>query len=81
MTIWSGWRGLVTSNNICLTKEDYNHVWHSGWRKGIIPLHATAAGSGSHSPFSMHVVALGPVSTSPGGHVNVIVFPNSRGST
>ena len=33
-------------------------------------------GSGSHSPFSLHIDGLGPVSVSPGGQLNVMVFPS-----
>ena len=33
-------------------------------------------GSGFHFPFSMHVAELGPVSTSPGGQLNMTVFPS-----
>ena len=46
-------------------------------RNFTLPLHITSLGSGSHSPFSVHVVVLGPVSSIPGGQVNVIVFPLS----
>ena len=33
-------------------------------------------GSGSHSPFSVHVAELGPVSSHPGGQLNLIVLPS-----
>ena len=33
------------------------------------PLHFVSLGSGSHSPFLIHVDEFGPVSTSPRGHV------------
>ena len=40
-------------------------------------LHTTSLGSGSHSPFSMHVDAFGPESTSPGGQANVTLAPST----
>ena len=62
-------------------QKDNNHVWYREINRTYIPLHVTFVGSGSHSPFSIHVVVLGPVSTIPGGHVNMMVVPNSTGST
>ena len=34
--------------------------------------------SGSHSPFPIHVDVLGPVSTSPGGQLNVTLVPSTK---
>ena len=34
-------------------------------------------GSGSHSPFPIQVDELGPVSTSPGGQLKVVVVPST----
>ena len=50
-------------------------------RNFTLPLHSTSLGSGSHSPFSIHVVVFCPTSSIPGGQVNVTVFPLSNGST
>ena len=33
-------------------------------------------GSGFHSPFPVHVAESSPVSSDPGGQLNVIVFPS-----
>jgi hypothetical protein len=33
-------------------------------------------GSGSHSPFPVHVAKLDPLSTSPGGQLNLILHPS-----
>ena len=43
-----------------------------------IPLHATFLGSGSHSPFGIHVVEFGPISTRL-GQENLIPSPSSDG--
>ena len=43
----------------------------------VLPLHATSLGSGSHSPFSIHVVELGPLSTIPGRQENETLFPST----
>jgi hypothetical protein len=40
-------------------------------------LHMSPLGSGSHSPFPVHVAELGPVSTDPGGQLKVTVHPSS----
>ena len=40
-----------------------------------LPPHINLLMSGSHSPFSVQVAELGPVSSSPGGQVNLIVLP------
>ena len=40
-------------------------------------LHSTSLGSGSHSPFPMHVDAFGPESTSPGEQANVTLAPST----
>ena len=45
-----------------------------------LPMHLACLGSGSHSPFSIHVVVLGPVSTSPGGQEKVKMLPSVRGN-
>ena len=46
----------------------------------MIPLQATAAGSGSHSPLLIHMVVLGPVSTrSDVEQVNVMTVPSLAG--
>ena len=37
-------------------------------------------GSGSHFPFPIHVVVLGPVNISPGGQVKVTFAPSTAGS-
>ena len=41
-----------------------------------LPPHISPLGSGSHSPFPVHIVELGPVSTSPGGQLNLTVLPS-----
>ena len=46
----------------------------------IKPLHITSLGSGSHSPFLIHVAVLGPVSISPEGQVKVTVVFSIAGS-
>ena len=46
----------------------------------LIPLHLTSLGLGSHCPLSMHVVVLGPVSTSPGEQLNVTTVASNAGS-
>ena len=46
----------------------------------LLPIHSTSLGSGSHSPFSIHVYELEPVSMWPGGQLKVIVFPITVGS-
>ena len=43
-------------------------------------MHLACLGSGSHSPFSIHVVVLGPVSTSPGGQEKLKVLPSVTGT-
>ena len=43
-------------------------------------MHSVSLGSGSHSPFSIHVVVLGPMSTSPGGHVKLKMLPSVTGN-
>ena len=40
-------------------------------------LHSTSLGSGSHSPFRMHVDEFGPESISPGGQANVTLAPST----
>ena len=40
-------------------------------------LHSTSLGSGSHSPFPMHVDEFGPESTSPGGQANMTLAPST----
>ena len=40
-------------------------------------LHSTSLGSGSHSPFLMHVEALGPENISPGEQANVTLAPST----
>ena len=40
-------------------------------------LHVSPLGSGSHSPFSVQVAELGPMSTSPGGQLNIMVLPST----
>ena len=48
----------------------------------LIPtVHSTSLGSGSHSPFPIHVAELGPSSICPCGQMNIIVCPSSAGST
>ena len=42
-------------------------------------MHIASIGSGSHSPFPIHVVVLGPVSTSPGGQLKFTLDPSSAG--
>ena len=39
-----------------------------------IPSHINPLGSGSHSPFPIHIDELGPVSTCPGGQLNLTVL-------
>ena len=41
-----------------------------------IPAHASPLGSGSHSPFPVQVVELGPISASPGGQLKLKVVPS-----
>ena len=40
-----------------------------------LPIHIASLGSGSHSPVSMQVVELGPISARPEGHLKVKVVP------
>ena len=40
-------------------------------------LHSTSLGSGSHSPFPMHVDEFGPESISPGEQANVTLAPST----
>jgi hypothetical protein len=40
-------------------------------------LHMSPLGSGSHSPFPVHVAELCPVSTDPGRQLKVIVLPSN----
>ena len=40
-----------------------------------LPIHIASLGSGSHSPVSVQVVELGPISARPGGHLKVKVVP------
>ena len=48
----------------------------------LIPLvHSTSLGSGSHSPFPIHIDELDPFRVCPGGQANVIFCPSSAGST
>ena len=62
--------------------KDYEQAIYSySYTSFILPLHTTSLGSGSHSPFSMHVVMLGPFSSIQGVQVNVIVLPLRSGST
>ena len=42
-------------------------------------MHSASLGSGSHSPFSIHVVVMGPVSSNPGGHVKLKMLPSVTG--
>ena len=44
-----------------------------------VPLHSTSLGSGSHSPFLLHVDVLGPRSTCSGGQLKETVVPSSAG--
>ena len=47
----------------------------------LIPsVHSTSPGSGSHSPFPIHVDELDPLSVCPERQVNMIVCPSSAGS-
>ena len=46
----------------------------------ISSAHATSLGSGSHSPFPIHVDELDPLRVCPGGQVNVIFCPSRAGS-
>ena len=41
----------------------------------------TSLGSGSHSPFPIHVDELGPLSTAPVGQINVMPAPSNAGSS
>ena len=42
-----------------------------------LPLHIRPLGSGSHSPLSLQIAILdSPTSSSPGGQMNLIVFPS-----
>ena len=43
-------------------------------------MHSACLGSGSHSPFSIHVVVLGPVSSNPGGQVKLKILPSVTGT-
>ena len=43
-------------------------------------MHSACLGSGSHSPFSIHVVVLGPVSTSPEGQEKLKILPSVTGN-
>ena len=43
----------------------------------ILPLHMILLGSGSHTPFHVQVAELGPISSSPGGQLKVIVLPST----
>ena len=43
-------------------------------------LHSTSLGSGSHSPFPIHVAKLGPVIINPVGQLNMMLSPSSDGS-
>ena len=42
----------------------------------MVPAHVSPLGSGSHSPFHVHVVEFGPVSACPGGQLKVKVVPS-----
>ena len=42
----------------------------------LVPVHCSPLGSGSHSPVSVQVVELGPMSDSSGGQLKVIVIPS-----
>jgi hypothetical protein len=42
-----------------------------------IPAHTSPFGSGSHSPVSVQVVKLGPISASPGGQLKLKVVPST----
>ena len=53
-----------------------SYVWDGCLQKGL-PLHSNSLGSGSHSPFLIHVDVLGPLSTSPSGQVNVTLVPSA----
>ena len=41
-----------------------------------IPAHVSPLGSGSHSPFPVQVIELGPISASPGGQLKLKVAPS-----
>ena len=41
----------------------------------------TSLGSGSHSPFPIHVAELGVVITNPVGQLNMTISPSSVGSS
>ena len=45
-------------------------------RVHFLPSHISPLGSGSHSPFPVHIDELDPVSTSPGGQLKVTVLPS-----
>ena len=45
-------------------------------KKQILPSHSSPFGSGSHSPFPVHIDELDPVSTSPGEQLKVTVLPS-----
>ena len=47
----------------------------------VVPVHSTSLGSGSHSPFPIHVDELDLLSICPVGQVNVIACPSRAGST
>ena len=44
-------------------------------------MHTTFLGSGSHSPFPIHIDELGPLSDDLDGQVNVMLSPSSAGSS
>ena len=44
-------------------------------------VHFTSLRSGSHSPFSIHVAELGPISVSPSLQLNMMFSPSRAGSS
>ena len=55
-------------------QEDKHHKY---LLDSLSPLHTTSLGSGSHSPFSIHIDVLGPVSTSPEEQLKMMLSPSS----
>ena len=45
-----------------------------------LPLHATSLGSGSHSPFSIHVDVFAPVRTNPDEQLKLTLLPFNVGT-
>ena len=46
-----------------------------------VVVHSTSLGSGSHSPFLIHIDELDPLGVCTGGQENMIFCPSSAGST